>query len=226
MNYNYYSEEAFEEEQSKSPGKGALLAILGSIPGSIIWIILAYYTAFASISALIITLGALVGFKIGGKYMTYKTKSKIVIYCSCLIFILTSGVIAYTLNKQYYNVVITQASIDEVREEFITNLHNNGKSAEETDKMLQSEYGINGINDIDGLNNIVINTLGEAYKDSHRVATVPDTPINSVLCLYQSLIYNSTIAKPFFFNVFSGIVICFLTASGLLRTNYFKPDKI
>ena len=226
MNYNYYSEDAFEAEIEKKPSTGALFAIIGSIPGSIAWVILAYYTPFASLTALFITLGAMLGFKLGGKYMTYKTKTKIVIYCSCLIFTLTSAVIAFTLYKQYNTDVLNQTTIDELRESFITNLKNNGKSADETDKMLQNEYGINGINDIEGLNNIVKNTLAETYKDSHRVATVPDTPTNSVMCLYQSLMYNRTIAKPFFFNIIGGITICFLTASGLLRTNYFKPDKI
>jgi len=225
-NYNYkenfYYEEDFEEELARKPLNGAFLACIYSIPGSILWIILAYYTPFASLMGAFIMLGAMLGFKKGAKYMNPKIKTSLLIFSSLLMFVLTTGITSYTLYKQYNQDVIKQATIDELRESFITDLNNNGKSTEETNEMLMNKYGINGLSDIDGLNNFVKKTLADSYKDSHRVKNVPDTPTGSVLCLFQSLAYNRTIAKPYFMNILCGVVIAILTASGLLKLKYFK----
>ena len=220
--YHYYSETDFEEELAKKPSAGAFLACIFMIPGSILWIILSYYTPFASLMGALIMLSAMYGFKIGGKYMTVKTKNSLVVTVSILMFILTTLVTSFTLYKQYNEDVIKQSTIDELRESFITDLKNNGKTAEETDEMLKNNYGINGLNDIDGLNNFVKKTLGDTYKDSHRVSNIPDTPTGAVLCLFQSLAYNNTIAKPYFMNILCGIIIAILTSSGLIKTKYFR----
>lgn len=222
--YHYYSEADFEEELAKKPVNGALLSCIFMIPGSILWVILTYYTPFASLIASFIILCAMYGFKIGGKYMTPKTKNSLVVTVSFLIFVLTTAVTSYTLYKQYTEDVIKQSTIDELREAFITDLKNNGKTTAETEEMLRNKYGINGFNDIEGLNNFVKKTLGDTYKDSHRVSNVPDTPIGAVLCLFQSLAYNTTIAKPYFMNIICGIVIAILTSSGLIKTKYFRAN--
>ena len=220
--YHYYSEADFEEELSKKPGNGAFLAFIFTIPGSILWIILSYYTPFASLTGALIMLSAMYGFKIGGKYMTVKTKNSLVVTVSILMFILTTAVTSFTLYKQYNEDVIKMSTIDELRESFVTDLKNNGKTLEETEEMLRNNYGINGFNDIDGLNNFVKKTLGDTYRDSHRVSNIPDTPTGAVLCLFQSLAYNTTIAKPYFMNILCGIVIAILTSSGLIKTKYFR----
>ena len=214
----------FEEELAKKPRSGAFLALIFTIPGSILWIILAYYTPFASLMGTFIMIGAMLGFRIGGKYMTKKTKNNLVIMVSILMFALTSGVTAFTLYKQYNEDVIKQSTIDELRESFVTDLKNNGKTLEETEEILRNNYGINGFSDIDGLNNFVKKTLGDTYRDSHRVSNIPDTPTGAVLCLFQSLAYNTTIAKPYFMNILCGIVIAILTSSGLIKTKYFRPS--
>lgn len=215
----------FDNEIVKYPKKGSLGAFLGFIPGCILWLILSYYTPFGGSMGIILTIGSLLGYRLLGKYMSYKVKNVLLCISFFLIIILTSIITSYTLYVQYTEDVLDQDSIDELRENFVTDLRNNGKTPEETEQLLKDTYNINGFNDIKGLNNLVIETLADSYKDSHKVSCVPDKPMNAMKCLYQSLSNNHTIAKPFFFNIISGIILCIITATIMFKIEYFKPEN-
>lgn len=213
------------ETIEKKPAMGALGAFIGFIPGSILWLLLSYYTPFGGSMGIILAVGSLLGYRLLGKYMTYKVKNILVGTSLLIMILLTSVITAYTLYVQYTDEVLQQDSIDELRESFVTDLHNNGKTTEETEQLLRDAYNIDGFDDIDGLNKFVIKTLGETYMDSHKVTCVPDTPFNAIKCLYQSLSYNRSISKPYFFNIISGFVLCLVSAIILLRFEYFKPEN-
>lgn len=215
----------FDKEYIKYPKKGALGAFLGFIPGSILWLILSYFTPFGGSMGIILAMGSLLGYRFFGKYMSYKVKNILLYICFFLIIILTSMITSYTLYVQYTEDVLNQDSIDELRENFVTDLRNNGKTTEETEQLLRDTYNIDGFDDIKCLNKLVIETLADSYKDSHKVSCVPDNPINAIKCLYQSLSNNHRIAKPFFFNIVSGLVLCIITATIILKMNYFKPEN-
>ena len=228
-NYNKTSDkplfDKFDEEYVKYPMKGAFGAFLGFIPGCILWLVLSYFTPFGGSMGIILAIGGLLGYRFLGKYMSYKVKNILLCFSFLLMIILTSIITSYTLYVQYTEDVLDQDSIDELRENFVTDLRNNGKTTEETEQLLKDTYNINGFNDTKGLNNFVIKTLADSYKDDHKVSCVPDTPINAIKCLYQSLSNNHRIAKPFFFNIISGLVLCIITATIMLKINYFKPEN-
>lgn len=209
-------------QKIKHPKRGILGFILAIIPGSILWLILAYYTALAGLDACLITISGFVGFRKLGGYMSKNVKNIILFTIFILIFFLTSVITTYTLYTQYNKDVIKQTTIDELRESFLTALKNNGQTEEQNNDLLKNKYHINGFEDTEGLNRFVKETIAKSYKESHKVSTVPDTIPNAIVCMFQSLAYNRTIAKPFLLNIISGIVISILTSSFLLKMKYFE----
>ena len=100
-NYNKTSDkplfDQFDEEYVKYPMKGAFGAFLGFIPGCILWLVLSYFTPFGGSMGIILAIGSLLGYRLFGKYMSYKVKNIMLFFFLLLMIILISLITLYTL---------------------------------------------------------------------------------------------------------------------------------
>lgn len=213
----------YDFEIDKQPKKGVIGALIGLIPGSILWLLLTFYTPFGGTMGIVITLGLIIGFTNKANYITYKIKNLLILLGFVTMVILTSIITSYTLYYEYTHEVISETNLKEVRESFITDLKNNGQSTETNENFLKDTYNINGFNDTKGFNNLAKQTLGDVYMEEHNVSCVPDNPIGAIRCLYPFVAYDREIGKPFIYNLVSGLIFSLLTSSIILKFDRFKP---
>ena len=63
----------------KQPKKGILGALIGLVPGSILWLLLTFFTPFGGTMGIAITIGIIWGFTIKANYITFKIKLTLMI---------------------------------------------------------------------------------------------------------------------------------------------------
>lgn len=207
----------------KQPKKGILGALIGLIPGSILWLLLTFFTPFGGTMGIAITIGIIWGFTIKANYITFKIKNLLLLLAFFVMVVLTSIITSYTLYYEYTRDVISDANLKDVTDSFITDLKNNGQSLEANEQFLKSTYNINGFDDKKGFNELAKKTLGEVYMEEHKVSCVPDNAIGAIRCLYPFVAYDREIGKPFIFNILSGLIFSILTSSIMLKFDRFKP---
>lgn len=207
----------------KQPKKGIIGALIGIIPGSVLWLVLTFYTPFGGTMGIVIAIGLIYGFTFKANYITYKIKNLLLLLGFFIMILLTSIITSYTLYYEYTHEVISKDNLKDVTESFITDLNNNGQTVEANEKFLKDTYNINGFNDKKGFNELAKKTLGEVYMEEHKVSCVPDNAIGAIKCLYPFVAYDRDIGKPFIYNIVSGLIFSILTSSIMLKFNRFKP---
>ena len=205
------------------PLKGIIGALLGMIPGCILWLILGFYTPIGGTMGILITIGLIIGFYKGANYITYKIKNLLMLLGFTTMLLLSCCITAYTIHNQYINEVISEQNVYEITESFITDLNNNGRTKETNEQFLKDTYNINWFNDKKGFNKLAKDTLGEVYMEEHKVSCVPNNPINAFRCLYSFILNDNDISKPFIYTLISGIIFSILTCSIIIKFDSFKP---
>lgn len=218
-----FIDDKYDFSIDKQPKKGFIGALIGLIPGSILWLLLTFYTPFGGTMGIPITIGTIWGFKARGNYITTKIKNLLLLLTFFVMIILTSVITSYTLYYEYTKDVISEANLKDVTDSFITDLKNNGQSVDANEQFLKNTYNINGFGDKKGFNNLAKKTLGEVYMEEHKVSCVPDNAIGAIRCLYPFVAYDREIGKPFIYNILSGLIFSILTSSIMLKFDRFKP---
>lgn len=201
---------------------GSIGALFGIMPGIILWIILYLIDFFPAIMGFIIIGGALLGFQ-----KTGATVNKLGALI-CLLIALTSIAIAEcslearSLRIDYKNTV-TEESSEEIKEIFIESFKTSGLTDEDINNRLKEKYNINGLEDTDGLNQLSKEMQDNSYMSEHNLTKVPDSFINSYLCLNDYTETSSINSKDFYSDLLIGFAFTLLGFVTIYNSTFMNP---